>query len=336
LSASRLRRSDCAGAGIRRRRNGRGFFYTDPLGATVTDAEALDRIRALAVPPAWRDVWICPDPRGHIQATGIDAAGRKQYLYHERWQRRAAERKFAQMRDFAAALPRLRRAVARDLRRPAVPRERALACAVRLLDLGLLRVGGEEYAESNGSFGVATIRREHVSLRGDVLCFDFPAKSGRRRVTSLRDPDARRAIEAMRRRRGGPEDLLVYREDGAWCDVRSSDVNAYIQAVAGEAFSAKDFRTWHATVLAALGLALAGPPGSRTGAERAVRSVIREVAEALGNTPSVCRGSYVDPRVLDRYRDGVTISPPSRVAENGSVRPRVRARVEREVLELIS
>jgi len=238
------------------------------------------------------------------------------------------------MREFAAALPRLRAAVTRDLRAPGVPRERALACAVRLLDLGFLRVGGEEYAEANGSYGVATIRREHVTLNGREMVFDFPAKSGQRRVQSLRDAEARTAIEAMRRRRSGPDDLLVYREGGSWRDVRSDDVNAYIQAKIGERFSAKDFRTWHGTVLAAVELAVEGPPASRGGAERSIAAAIKRVADALGNTPAVCRSSYVDPCLLDRYRDGATIElPPTR---GDRLSRRARARVEREVLELLS
>jgi len=330
----RLRRADCAGAGIERRRHGRGFSYRDPEGGRIEDEETLARIGQLAIPPAWEEVWICPDPSGHIQATGIDAAGRKQYLYHERWQRRAAARKFEAMREFARALPALRRAVARDLRREGVPRERALACGVRLLDRGLLRVGGEEYADANGSFGVATLRREHVSLSGDELLFDFPAKSGQRRVQALRDRSASRAIEAMRRRRSGPPDLLVFREGRSWHDVRSADVNAYVQEKAGEGFSAKDFRTWHGTVLAAAELALAGPARSRASAERAIREAIRGVAEALGNTPAVCRASYVDPRVLDRFRDGVTIEPPRRPGDPAALLG--RAAIERQVLELVS
>ncbi len=292
------------------------------------------RIRALVIPPAWERVWICPEPCGHIQATGYDAAGRKQYLYHERWQRRAASRKFEAMREFAAALPRLRRSVSRDLRSPGVPRERALACAVRLLDLGFLRVGGEEYAEANGSYGVATIRRGHVTLNGKEMTFDFPAKSGQRRVQTLRDAEARAAIEAMRRRRTGPRDLLVFREDGVWKDVRSDDVNAYIQARIGNGFLAKDFRTWHGTVLAAVELAAEGPPRSRGGAERAIAAAVKRVAEALGNTPAVCRSSYIDPCLLDRFRDGATIAAPPRRGEMASTR--AQARVEREVLELLS
>ncbi|HEX8753670.1 MAG TPA: DNA topoisomerase IB [Solirubrobacterales bacterium] len=331
---TRLRRSDCAGSGIRRRRSGRGFSYRDAGGERIGDEETLERIRNLAIPPAWEEVWICPDPLGHIQATGIDAAGRKQYLYHERWQRRAAARKFEAVRDFAAALPKLRRAVGRDLGRDGVPRERALACAVRLLDLGFFRVGGEQYAEENGSFGVATVRREHVSASGGEVVFDFPAKSGQRRVQSVRDEGAVAAIEAMRRRRGGPPDLLVYREAGEWRDVRSDDVNAYIRQHAGEGFSAKDFRTWHGTVLAAVELAAIGPAASRSGAERSIREAVKRVAEALGNTPAVCRSSYVDPRVLDRYREGVTIA--AALPRGGRVSERSRGRVERAVLDLVS
>lgn len=300
----------------------------------MEDEETLARIRALAIPPAWREVWICPEPNGHIQATGYDEAGRKQYLYHERWHERAAQRKFGAMRDFAAALPRLRRAVSRDIRADGVPRQRALACAVRLIDLGFLRVGGEEYAETNGSFGVATIRREHVSINRDEMIFDFPAKSGQRRIQSLRDREARAAVEAMRQRRTGPADLLVYQEDGKWHDVRSDDVNAYIQERIGEDFSAKDFRTWHGTVLAAVELAVEGPPASRAAAERSIATAVKRVAAALGNTPAVCRASYIDPRLLDHYRDGATISP--RAEREGAVSARVRARIEREVLSLIS
>jgi DNA topoisomerase IB len=268
----RLRRSDCSGPGITRRKRGAGFSYVDPEGGRVTDEDTLERIRGLAIPPAWQDVWVCSDPYGHIQATGYDEAGRKQYLYHERWHLRAAQRKFASMREFAAELPRLRRAVKKDLAREGVPRERALACAVRLLDLGFFRIGGEEYAETNESYGVATVLREHVSIEGEEIVFDFPAKSNQRRVQSIRDPEVRAAIEAMRRRRRGPDDLLVYREDGSWHDVRSEEVNGYLHEKAGEEFSAKDFRTWHGTVLAAVELAREGAPDSKGGAERAIRA----------------------------------------------------------------
>jgi DNA topoisomerase IB len=202
-----------------------------------------------------------------------------------------------------------------------MPRERALACAVRLLDLGFFRVGGELYAETNESYGVATILREHVSLSDGEILFDFPAKSGQRRVQSIGDRDVRDAIEAMRRRRSGPDDLLVFRERDGWHDVRSEEINEYIQEKIGEEFSAKDFRTWHGTVLAAAELAAAEPPGSKNGAERAIREAVKRVAERLGNTPAVCRRSYIDPRVLDRFRTGETIEPPP---------------TDRKVLELIA
>jgi DNA topoisomerase I len=333
MASGRLKRSDCAGAGIRRRRRGRGFSFEDAGGTRIEDEETLARIRQLAIPPAWEEVWICPDPYGHIQATGIDAAGRKQYRYHERWEQRAAERKFELTREFARALPRLRRTVATDIRRDGVPRERALACAVRLLDLGFFRVGGEEYADENGSYGVATVRREHVTIADGEMVFDFPAKSGQRRVQSIRDRDAMAAVEAMRRRRGGPDDLLAYRGANGWHDVRSGDVNAYIQEKIGAEYSAKDFRTWHGTVLAAVALAGESKPRSDAGAKRVITAAVKEVAAALGNTPAVCRRSYIDPRVLDRFRDGETIEL---TIPAGPLTERTRKRIERAVLDLLS
>jgi DNA topoisomerase IB len=334
VRSRRLRRSDCAGEGIVRCRHGRGFAYRDADGEDVEDAETLERIAELAIPPAWKQVWVCPDPYGHIQATGVDAAGRKQYLYHSRWQQRQAERKFEAVREFAAALPRLRRAVTADLKHQGMPRERALACAVRLLDLGFFRVGGETYAEENESYGLATIRREHVKVSGGEAVFDFPAKSGQRRVQSIRDPAAIRAIETMRRRRGGPDDLLAWREQGEWRDVHSDDVNAYIQEKIGERFSAKDFRTWHGTVLAAVELAAEPSPDSEAAAKRSISAAVGRVAEALGNTPAVCRRSYIDPRVLDRFRDGQQIRPTANA--NSKLSAKRRAKIEREVLRLVS
>lgn len=329
---ARLRRADCSQQGITRRRRGRGFSYADCDGGPVTDEETLERIAQLAIPPAWQDVWICPDPFGHIQATGVDAAGRRQYLYHERWHQRAAQRKFEQVRRFARRLPALRRAVRRDLEREGMPRERALACAVRLLDRGFFRIGGEEYAESNDSYGVATVLREHASLNGKEIVFDFPAKSGQRRIQSVRDPAVLDAIEAMRRRRSGPPDLLVFKQNGDWHDVRSTDVNDYIQANAGEEFSAKDFRTWHGTVLAAVELAQLSRQKSKAGKEAAIREAVQRVAERLGNTPAVCRSSYIDPCVLDRFRNGTTIKAQTR---RGPLSDRRRGQIEREVLDLI-
>jgi DNA topoisomerase I len=203
---------------------------------------------------------------------------------------------------------------------------------VRLLDLGFFRIGSEEYAEANESYGVATVLREHVSIEGEEVVFDFPAKSGQRRIQSIRDPATLSAIRAMCRRRSGPPDLLVYREDGAWRDVRSSDVNEYIQANAGEQFSAKDFRTWHGTVLAAVELAQLAEQARNGSRETAIREAVRRVAERLGNTPAVCRSSYIDPRVLDRFRHGMTIEAQTR---RGPLSDRRRGRIEREVLDLI-
>jgi len=330
----RLRRADCAGPGIRRIRRGRGFSYEDTSGEAIADEETLERIRALVIPPAWKEVWICPDPVGHIQATGYDEAGRKQYLYHERWQQRQAERKFELVRDFATRLPKLRRAVTADLRRQGMPRERALACAVRLLDLGFFRIGSEVYAEENESYGLATVLREHVTVKRNEVVFDFPAKSGQRRVQSIRDAAARRALEAMHRRRSGPEDLLAYRRGGQWHDVRSDEINEYIHEQIGDEFTAKNFRTWHGTVLAAVALADEAPPRSEAAAKRAIARAVDQVSETLGNTPAVCRASYIDPRVLDRYRDGATINPPP--SSNGRLSAKARRQIEREVIELVS
>jgi DNA topoisomerase I len=330
----RLRRADCAGPGIKRVRRGRGFSFSDCDGTSIEDEETLERIRQLAIPPAWKEVWICPDPFGHIQATGYDEAGRKQYLYHERWQQRQAERKFELIREFASKLPKLRRSVTADLRREGVPRERALACAVRLLDLGFFRVGSEVYAEENESFGLATVRREHVTIGKREVVFDFPAKSGQRRIQSIRDAAARRALEEMYRRRGGPDDLLAYREDKEWRDVRSDEINEYIHEHIGDRFTAKNFRTWHGTVLAAVELSGEEKPRSEAAAKRAIKRAVDRVSDALGNTPAVCRASYIDPRVLDRYRDGVTIKPAP--ATNGRMTAKQRLKIEREVIALVS
>jgi DNA topoisomerase IB len=332
---NRLHRSDSSAAGIHRRRRGRGFSFEDAEGTPITDEGTLERIRDLTIPPAWKDVWICPDPLGHIQATGFDQAGRKQYRYHDRWDRRRAARKYAAMREFADALPRLRRAVRRDIDLDGMPRERALATAVRLLDLGFFRIGGEEYAETNESFGLATIRREHVHREGEEIVFDFPAKSGRRRIQAIGDAAAIAALEAMRRRRGGPEDLLAWKEGRRWRDVRSGDINDYIQDALGNGFSAKDFRTWSGTVLAAAALAGEEKPTSDAAAKRAIGTAVKTVAGALGNTPAVCRRSYIDPRVFDRYRDGETIDLGRRVAAQGTMSERTRQRIERQVLDLI-
>jgi DNA topoisomerase-1 len=306
----RLRRADCSSAGIRRRRRGKGFEYIDQDGTRLTDEETIARIRDLAIPPAWEDVWICPFPMGHIQATGIDARGRKQYRYHDKWRERRDQEKFDEMIDFARALPGMRERVADDLDTEGMTRERVLACAVRLLDRGFFRVGGEDYAVENESYGLATIHKRHVKLLGgQTLLFDYPAKSGQRRVQSIVDAEVYEILEVLKRRRGGSPELLAYREGRRWRDLKSTDINAYVKEVTGGDFSAKDFRTWSATVLAAVALAVSGPAalGSKTARKRAMNRAVKEVAGYLGNTPTVARASYIDPRVFDRFEGGLTI-----------------------------
>jgi len=305
----RLLRVDCSTAGIRRRRCGKGFAYSDAEGRPISDPELAERIRALVIPPAWRDVWICPHPWGHLQATGIDAAGRKQYLYHERWRERRDREKFEDMLAFARALPGMRRRVSRDLRGEALDRRRVLACAARLLDLGFFRIGSEDYAERNDSYGLATMRKAHVSIEGDEIVFDYPAKSGQHRIQAVIDDKARDVIAALKRRRGGGEELLAYREGRSWLDVRSTEINDYIKEVTHPSFSAKDFRTWNGTVLAARALAEVGrDAATKTARKRAMSAAVKEVSAYLGNTPAVCRASYIDPRVFDRYLSGWTIA----------------------------
>jgi DNA topoisomerase IB len=332
----RLRRVDCATPGIRRRRRGRGFAYVDAAGRKVDDAETLERIRLLAIPPAWTDVWICADPLGHLQAVGTDAAGRRQYRYHDRWRTRRDQEKFDEMLDFARALPRVRAAAAEHLAGEGLTRERVLACAVRLLDRGFFRVGGEEYAADNGSYGLATLRKEHVSLASDgLLVFDYRAKSGKRRLQRVVDPDVYEVVAELKRRRGGSPELLAYRKGRGWCDVRSTDINDYVKELAGAEFSAKDFRTWHATVLAAVALAVSEAPTSQTARKRAVTRAVKEVSHYLGNTPAVCRASYIDPRVFDRYRAGVTIAPALQGLALAEDEPATQGLIEEAVLALL-
>jgi DNA topoisomerase-1 len=294
-------------------------------------------VRELGIPPAWRDVWICPDPRGHLQATGTDAAGRKQYLYHPDWRTRRDAEKFADMERFARELPALRRHVEQDLETESgYTRARVLACAVRLLDRGFFRIGSEEYTES---FGLATMRREHVTItREGEMVFDYPAKSGIRRVQAVVDPLAVEIVAGLKRRRGGGDELLAYKHRRRWRDLRSEDVNAYLKEATGGDFSAKDFRTWNATLLAAVALSVSGQvAGTQSGRKRAISRAVKEVAHYLGNTPAVCRASYIDPRVFDAYRAGLVIGRPLREAadtEPGELPIHQRA-LEEAVLDLI-
>ncbi|MEI2702881.1 MAG: DNA topoisomerase IB [Baekduia sp.] len=332
----RLRRSDCSAPGIARVRRGRGFSYQGPGGQPVT-VEDRERIASLAIPPAWTDVWVCLDERGHMQATGIDAAGRKQYLYHPKWREHRDRKKFDAMLEFAEALPRLRWAVRRDLGQGTdeLGRDRVLAAGVRLLDRGLFRVGSEQYAEDNGTHGLATVLRRHVSIGDGEVVFDYPAKSGVRRVHTVADPDVVPVIERLKARRGGLPELLAFRDGRRWVDVRSTDINDYIRDRSRHDCSAKDFRTWNATVLAAAALAAAPGERGKAARERVIGGVVKDVAAQLGNTPAVCRSSYIDPRVFDRYRSGSTIAPKLAGVLEDAPHDRARRRVECAVVDLL-
>ena len=305
---ARLRRSNCEHPGYSRRRWGKGFSYRDIRGAVISDRQVLARIRSLAIPPAWTDVWISPYANGHIQATGTDGAGRKQYIYHPHWREMKDREKFDRALSFAQSLPAARRLITKHLRAEGAGPERALAAALRIVDAGALRVGGTRYAEANGSYGTTTLRIEHVRLDGPEVRFDFPGKSGQEWHTSIRDADLAAALEPMLRR-PDPDTALAYRgADGNWHSVDAAQLNAFLKEVTGGDFSAKDFRTWQATVVAAMSLARLAPDAATKRARlKAVAATARDVAEHLGNTPAIARKSYIDPRVVDRFFDGEVI-----------------------------
>ena len=302
----RLRRSDCSGPGLTRVRRGRGFSYVEEDGTPIEDREVIERIRALAIPPAWKDVWICPEANGHIQATGIDDAGRKQYLYHQKWREHRDREKFDEMLDFAAALPELRRSVVDDLGRRGLVRDRVLACAARLLDLGFFRIGSERYADENETYGLATLRKSHLRIERGAAIFDYKAKGAKRHRRTIEDELVLPTLRALKKRNGGGVELLAYKQGrSGWADVKSSDINEYLKQVSGGDYSAKDFRTWNATVLAAV--AVAGPDGAadtKAARKRIVNAAVKQVAGYLDNTPAVCRSAYIDPRVFDRFESG--------------------------------
>jgi DNA topoisomerase IB len=339
---ARLKRSDCSGPGLTRRRRGKSFEYLDEEGRRITDPDVLERIGELRIPPAWENVWICPYPMGHIQATGFDAAGRKQYLYHQKWRELQDTKKFDAMVRFAQALPDMREHVERDLAGEGVTRTRVLAAAVRLLDRGFLRIGGESYAEDNDSYGLATMLTEHVSVtRDDAINFDFTGKSGIRHVRYVVDQPVAEIVRELKRRRGGGDELLAYRdENGKWRDLKSPDIRAYVKETAGDEYTAKDFRTWAGTVLAAVTLAATDPDRRRvkTANKRMISHAVKQVAYFLGNTPAVARAAYIDPRVFDRFRDGFTIEPVLiDLAEEPDIgQPAIQGRVEEAVLDLIN
>ncbi len=335
---TRLRRVDCTAPGIRRVRHGRGFRYLEDDGTPIEDREVVDRIRELAIPPAWEEVWICPHPRGHIQATGQDEAGRKQYVYHPSWREHRDREKYAAMERFARALPRMRAQADDDLGRRGLVRERVLACSVRLLDLGFFRIGSERYAAENETYGLATLRRRHVRIERGVAVFDYRAKGSKRHRQEIADPVIVPTVRALRTREGGGYELLAYREGRGWVDVRAAEINEYLKQVMGGDYTAKDFRTWNATVLTAVELAGDGHDAStRAARKRAASAATRRVAMYLSNTPAVCRSAYIDPRVFDRYDSGETIRSSLKRIVAGSDPGEFpdRERIERAVLRLL-
>jgi DNA topoisomerase-1 len=303
-----LRHVSDATPGIRRRRRGKHFDYRDAKGAPIEDAEVLARIRALAVPPAWTDVWICPHSNGYLQATGRDKRGRKQYRYHSHWREVREESKFDRLVQFAAALPALRERVDSDLSQRGITRERVLATVVRLLETTRMRVGNEEYARSNGSYGLTTLRNEHAEVATATVSFTFRGKSGKEHAVRVHD---RRLARIVRQCRDLPgHELFEYLDEaGERHSVSSTDVNEYIREIAGQQFTAKDFRTWTGTVLAALALRAVGLPDSEAEGARKVKEALETVSAALGNTVAVCRKSYVHPSVVDAYLSGRVIEP---------------------------
>ncbi len=305
---TRLRKSNPLGKGYRRVRSGTGFTFKAPDGTRVTDPELRARFDALGIPPAWTDVWIAPYENGHIQAVGYDAANRKQYLYHPTWRERHDKNKYRRMLLLAEALPGARGTVRRHLRDGSDPHRQVLAAAFRMLDLGGLRIGSSTYEEENGSYGLTTLHGEHVTIDGDLLHLHFPAKSHKVWDSTMRDADLADLLERLRRR-GPHERLLAYEVDGRWHRITPEEVNGYVRERLHGEFSAKDFRTIRGTVAAAVSLAKHGPEQKKGAQKRAIADAMRAAAEELSNTPTVAKASYVDPRVVDRYRAGETIDP---------------------------
>jgi DNA topoisomerase-1 len=297
--------------GIRREMRPLGFKYIDSSGRVIRKKQEIARINRLAIPPAWTDVWICPDPRGHIQATGRDAKGRKQYRYHPDWRLTRDETKFDRMLAFADALPKIRRRTEADLARPGLSRERVLASVIQLLEKSLIRVGNDEYAKKNRSYGLTTLRNNHVQVRGSTIRFEFKGKSGKRHSVEVGDTRLARIVKACQDLPG--QELFAYvDDDGEHRDIGSADVNAYLKEITGEDFTAKDFRTWAGTVLACTALRELAPCDSQSRAKKNVVQAVEAVAGMLGNTKAVCRKSYVHPAVIDSYMDGSMLSALSR------------------------
>jgi DNA topoisomerase-1 len=312
--SARLRYVSDTERGFGRRRHGKSFSYVRPNGEALRDRATLDRIRSLAIPPAWQDVWICAYANGHLQATGRDARGRKQYRYHPRWREAQDENKYERIIAFAKALPKIRRAVARDLRQRGLPREKVLAAAVKLLETTLIRVGNDEYARDNRSFGLTTMRDKHAKISGATIRFDFRGKHGIEHEIELKDSRLAAIVHACRDLPG--QELFQYVDDaGDVRDVGSDDVNDYLRTIVGQEFTAKDFRTWAGTALAARALQEFEDFDSTAAAKRNITKAIEQVAERLGNTEAICRKSYVHPAVIQAYLDRSLVKTLKRRAE---------------------
>ncbi|MER6455900.1 DNA topoisomerase IB [Streptomyces sp900105245] len=335
----RLRTSSYDGPGFRRVRCGRGFRYADTTGEPLTDAGQLARVRALTIPPAWRDVWICPWPNGHLQAVGTDAAGRRQYLYHEQFRAEQEKAKHEHVRRIARTLPELRAEVAGDLAGRGLSRARVTACAVRLLDLGFFRVGSDRHTRVSETYGLTTMLREHVTCARDRITFSFPAKGGVETVRALVDDQVGTVTRALLRRARGGDRFLAFHEGGDWHDLHSDDLNEALRRLSGTDVTAKDFRTWHATVLAAVALSVVdgSARASETARRKQITRAVREVSHYLGNTPAVCRASYIDPVVFELFDQDVTIAAAlTRLGEHGDFgRPATQGAVEAAVLDLL-
>ena len=329
----RLRKSSPEDPGWTRKRAGKGFVYLDENGKRLS-ARRAQRVKDLVIPPAWEDVWITPHENGHLQAVGTDEAGRRQYLYHPDWRTRRDAAKHDRVLQFGRALSRAREKVLTDLGKEGMSLERACAVAVRLLDLGYFRIGNDIYADKHGSFGLTTLERRHVRKQGKALVFCFVGKSGVEHRVEIDDPATVPALESMRRRRGGDDRLLAWKDGRTWRSLDSTRVNDYVRETTGLEATAKDFRTWHATVLAAAALAETDEPGeTKASRKRAISGAMKEVAEFLGNTPTQARTSYVDPRVIDAYEEGETIKGTTR--RRYSKADDRQAALERAVLRLL-
>ncbi len=304
--AAGLHYTNAAKAGITRKRRGKSFVFIGPNGRIIRDAKTLARLRALVLPPAWTDIWICTDPRAHLQATGRDAAGRKQYRYHAQWRCERDSTKYHRLLAFAEVLPRIRRRTRRDLMGPACCRPRVLATVVELLARTYIRIGNEEYARKHKSHGLTTLQDRHVKVRGRNLKFAFRGKSGVFQSIEIEEPRLAKTVRECQDLPG--QTLFQYRDEQRRVrSLSSTDINNYLREVTGEQFTAKDYRTWAGTLAAAQALAEMEPPASKTAANRVIVKAIDQVAGVLGNTRAVCRGSYIHPAVIDAFRDGVTL-----------------------------